>query len=106
MYLVFTQISHIHSHLPRLIAQAQPCFCLVFTRRGVGEMGRGWGGGGVSITMQVEHEMIRRGAWESRKIAAGESAGFELEERAGLTRRVIWGGGWWWWCSFRENRPG
>lgn len=43
MYLVFTQISHIQSHLQELIAQPAPCFCLVFTTRGVGETGGGEG---------------------------------------------------------------
>lgn len=38
MYPMFTQISHIHSHLLLLIAEATPCFCLVFTTRAVSEM--------------------------------------------------------------------
>lgn len=44
MYPMFTQISHNHSHLLRLIAEATPrCFCLVFTTRGVSEMELGKG---------------------------------------------------------------
>lgn len=38
MYPMFTQISHIHSHLLLLIAEATLRFCLVFTTRGVSEM--------------------------------------------------------------------
>lgn len=58
MYPMFTQISHIHSHLLRLIAEATPrCFCLVFTTRGVSEMELG-GEETVSITMSVLHKMI------------------------------------------------
>lgn len=38
MYPMFSQISHIHSHVLQQIAEAMPCFCLVFTTRRVGEM--------------------------------------------------------------------
>lgn len=83
MYLLFTQIAHIHSHLCKLIAQPVPRFCLVFTTRGVGETGKK----SLSITMQVEHEMICCGGGSGGGSAAdstGKSPAFELEECAGL----------------------
>lgn len=80
MYLLFTQIAHIHSHLCKLIAQAVPCFCLVFTTRGEGETGKK----SVSITMQVEHEMICSGGGGGGADSTGKSPAFELEECAGL----------------------
>lgn len=78
MYLLFTQIAHIHSHLREPIAEAAPCFCLVFTTRGAGETGKK----SVSIRMQVEHEMICCGGGIAD--SAGKSPAFELEECAGL----------------------
>lgn len=72
--LLFTQISHIQSHLGELIAQPGPCFSLVFTSRGVGETGGGGGRKAISITMRVEHEMMPR-----RQIAAANQPRLGLE---------------------------